>query len=91
MSYLDMEHAYNFLWSILYLRKTIILCYEVPERNAIIETTAAHFFKKVRWLRGCSYGGELAQLGGLARLGEISPFLRNSYKYVFIWEVSQPA
>ena len=30
--------------------------------------------------RGCSYGGELARLGGLARLGEISHFLRNSYK-----------
>ena len=33
-------------------------------------------------LRGCSYGGELARLGGLARLGEISPTLRNSYKYI---------
>ena len=30
--------------------------------------------------RGCSYGGELARLGGLARLGETSHFLRNSYK-----------
>ena len=37
--------------------------------------------------RGCSYGGELTRLGGLARLGgglarlgEISHFLRNSYK-----------
>ena len=25
-------------------------CYGVFERNDIIETTAAHFFKKVRWL-----------------------------------------
>ena len=25
------------------------------------------------FLRGCSYGGELARLGGLARLVEISP------------------
>ena len=33
-------------------------------------------------LRGCSYGGELARLGGLARLGEISPSLKNSYKYI---------
>ena len=43
-------------------------------------------------LRGCSYGGELARLGGPARLGEISPSLRNSYKNinVSIWEVSQP-
>ena len=30
-------------------------------------------------LKGCSYGGELAQLGELARLDEISPSLRNSY------------
>ena len=35
-----------------------------------------------RGLRGCSYGGELAQLGGLARLSEISPSLRNSYKNI---------
>ena len=28
------------------------------------------------------YGGELARLGGLARLGEISPSLRNSYKNI---------
>ena len=33
-------------------------------------------------LRGCSQRGELAQLGGLARLGEISPSLRNSYKNI---------
>ena len=26
------------------------------------------------------YGGELARLGGLAHLGEISPSLRNSFK-----------
>ena len=32
--------------------------------------------------RGCSYEGELVQLGGLARLGEISPFLRKSYKNI---------
>ena len=33
-------------------------------------------------LRGCSYGGELTRLGGLVRLGEISPSLRNSYKNI---------
>ena len=27
-----------------------ILCYEVFERNDIIETKAVHFFKKVSWL-----------------------------------------
>ena len=34
------------------------------------------------WLRGCSYGGQLARLGGLAHLSEISPSLRNSYKII---------
>ena len=45
------------------------------------------------YLRGYSYGGELARLGRLARLGEISPSLRNSYKNinVFTRETSQPA
>ena len=33
-------------------------------------------------IMGCSYEGELARLGGLARLGEISPSLRNSYKNI---------
>ena len=41
----------------------------------------AHDFIKLR-LRGCSYGGELAWLGGLARLGEISPSFRNSYENI---------
>ena len=30
--------------------QVIILCCEVFERNGIIETTAAHSLKKVRWL-----------------------------------------
>ena len=34
------------------------------------------------FLRGCSYGDELARLGGLACLGEISPSLRNSSKNI---------
>ena len=33
-------------------------------------------------LRDCSYGGELARLGGMAHLGEIPPSLRNSYKNI---------
>ena len=43
-------------------------------------------------LRGCSYRDELARLGRLAHLDEISPSLRNSYKNinVFIREASQP-
>ena len=36
--------------------------------------------KNIICLRGCSYGGELARLAGLARLSEILPSLRNSYK-----------
>ena len=32
------------------------------------------------WLRGCSYGGELARLDELAHLGEISSSLINSHK-----------
>ena len=31
------------------------------------------YTSKFMIIRGCSYGGELARLGGLARLGEISP------------------
>ena len=34
----------------------------------------------LRVVRSCSCGGELARLGGLAHLGEISLSLRNSYE-----------
>ena len=44
------------------------------------------------FLRGCSYGDELARLGGLACLGEISPSLRNSSKNIMsIHMRSEPA
>ena len=33
-------------YEVFYLRQTIILCNEVFESNNIIETIAAHFFKK---------------------------------------------
>ena len=36
----------------------------------------------LRVLRGCSYGDELARLVGLASLGEISRYLRTSYKNI---------
>ena len=41
-----------------------------------------YFYTKIlkcfkRELRDCSYGGQLARLGGLARLGEISPSLKS--------------
>ena len=39
-------------------------------------------YKKETSIRGCSNGGELAKLGGLGHLGEISPSLRNSYKNI---------
>ena len=39
-------------------------------------------FCKKSVFRGCSYGAELARLGGLARLSEILPSLRNSYKNI---------
>ena len=37
-------------YEVFYLRQTIISCNEVFEHNDIIETTAAHFFKKAWWL-----------------------------------------
>ena len=40
-------------------------------------------------LRVCSFGSEVARLGALAHLGEISPFLKNSFKRVHMR--SEPA
>ena len=37
-----------------------------------------------------AYGRELTRLGGLAHLGEISPFLRNSFKKL-VSQWSEPA
>ena len=42
-------------------------------------------FKKIR---GCSYGGELAWLGGLARLGEII-FIPRSYGIFYLSSVKK--
>ena len=50
--------------------------------SLFFKTTAYNGFFSLVVLRGCSYGGELVQLGGLARLGEISISLRNSYKNI---------
>ena len=36
-------------------------------------------------IRSCSYGGELARLGVLACLCEISPSLRNSYENINVF------
>ena len=44
--------------------------------NLLISWVNAHL--SVDLFRGCWYGGELAQPGGQARLGEILPSLRNS-------------
>ena len=41
--------------------------------------------------RGCSYKGELTRSGGLARLGDISPSLRNFYKNIMLHMRSEPA
>ena len=69
-------------------RLTLTTCLKNPTWFQKTETLAEPLVS----LRGCSYGSELARLGGLADLGGISPFLRNSFKKLsmFIWEVSQP-
>ena len=45
-TYKDMEHACSFLWSILYLRQAIILCYGVFERSDVIKLQLHIFLKK---------------------------------------------
>ena len=42
-------------------------------------------------LRGCSYGGELARLTGLARLAEISLLLKSFIKITYVHMRSEPA
>ena len=49
--------------------------------NKIFEVRNEHLYS----LRCCSYGNELARLVGLAHLGEISPFLRNSFKKLIVF------
>ena len=68
------------LKGLLYIFCTNLIC------TFIMQITVARNIKLIMSLRklfrGCSCGGELARLGGLARLGEISPSLRNSYKNI---------
>ena len=40
------------------------------------------------YFRGCSYGGELARLGGLARLGEII-FIPRSYGILYLSSIKK--
>ena len=78
------------------LNRPIIKFYNSDDINVVAaelrltKTRPTSLYKRHRV---CSYGSELARLGGLAHLGEISPFLRNSFKKLrmFKWEVSQPA
>ena len=54
--------------------------------------TSDNMLKQFFWVvRGCSYGGELARLSGLAHLGEISLSLRNSYEIQCVYMRSEPA
>ena len=53
----------------LHVKPSVEPCFLVPAKMLISKLD----FRTV-------YGGELARLGVLARLGEISPSLRNSYK-----------
>ena len=39
-------------------------------------------------IKGCSYGGELAQLGGLARLGEVI-FITRSYGIFYLSSIKK--
>ena len=44
------------------------------------------FSNSLQIFRGdCSYGGESARFGRLARLGEISPSLKRKIHYAFKW------
>ena len=54
---------------------------EIYSLLRIFSYSTSYSFGSKRF-RGCSYGCELAHLGGLARLSQISPSLRNSYKNI---------
>ena len=41
---------YTVFYEAFFISDKQLFCYEVFERNDIIETTAVRFFKKVRWL-----------------------------------------
>ena len=66
-----------------FVTRKISLQYSIPKIITELQTTfkvsKEHVLIKFLF-RGFSYGGELAQLGGLAHLGEISPSLRNYHK-----------
>ena len=57
----------------------------IRKNNEDIEIVHNWFYENFMILRCCSYGSELARLGGLAYLGEISSFLRNSFKKLSVF------
>ena len=75
--------CYSFLYSFLnhinpYLPKPTYISFTSDQLSNT--WTINLWYEQEQYVRGCSYGGELARLSGLAHLGEISPSLRNSYK-----------
>ena len=57
-------------------------CYDIAAQQNVVMNVLQESDPGKASLRGYSYGGELARLSGLARLSEISPSLRNSYKNI---------
>ena len=61
--------------------KVVGLNLQCYDKNAV--HSGSFFVKFLDIFRGCSYGGELARLGGLARLGEIT-FSSRSYGIFYL-------
>ena len=75
----------SLIWEILSNMCIVIICNQAVTSSLFFTNKPRQKFKsweRKKLLRGCSYGGELARLGGLGRLSEISPSLRNSNKNI---------
>ena len=57
---------------------TVFIVCQVEGYENILKLTPDHLLYVLSFFRGCSYGCELARLGGLARLGEMI-FIPRSY------------
>ena len=73
-----MIEMYKF-WLLKCIRSATTFHFPPHEQN--FEVRNEHLYS----LRCSSYGSELARLVGLAHLGEISPFLRNSFKKLIVF------
>ena len=86
MSFVPSEKI-KYLWFMINL-VTMTVRLKTEKKRKIFDLCQKILLKKYIFIRGSSYGGELARLGGLARLGEMI-FIPLSYGIIYLSSIKK--